>query len=174
MKKYFIVENNQQSGPLSIDELRNKGVTPSTLVWFDGMANWEQASAIGELNGLFMATPPPPPPFYSQPAPAPSASNYAPIGGNGQSTFSANQPNPYHRKPDAGETGGGLIAIAYILALLGGVGGIIAGAMLWMGKVRMNGDKMKKYTPTGQLHGAFAFFLGIIIWAICVEMFLKS
>lgn len=172
MKKYFIVENNQQSGPLSIDELRSKGVTPSTLVWFDGMANWEQASSIGELNGLFMA-PPPPPPSYSH-TPPPNAFNYAPIGGNGQSSFRANQTNLYHRQSDAGETGGGLIAIAYILALLGGVGGIIAGAVLWMGKVRMNGERIKKYTPTGQLHGAFAFFLGIIIWAVCVEMFLKS
>lgn len=174
MKKYFIVENNQQSGPLSIDELRNKKVSPSTLVWFEGMANWEQASSIGELNGLFMATPPPPPPSYSHNTPPSTAFNYAPIGGNGQSSFTTNQPNPYHRKADAGETGGGLIAIAYILAFLGGIGGIIAGAMLWMGKVRMNGDKIKKYTPTGQLHGAFAFFLGIIIWAICVEMFLKA
>ena len=173
MKKYFIVENNQQSGPLSIDELRNKRVSPSTLVWFEGMTNWEQASAIDELSGLFRTTPPPPPSYYQTTTP-PSPVNYAPIGGNGQSTIYEAHSNVYHRKRDAGETGGGLISIAYILALLGGIGGIIAGSVLWMGKVRMNDEKIKKYTPTGQLHGAFAFFLGIIVWSICVDMFLKG
>ncbi len=159
MKKYFIVENNQQTGPFSKDELRMKGISPSTLVWFEGMANWEQASALGELNDLFA-----PPPSYDQNVPSPA---------NHQQSY--RQPaNSYHPLPDTGNTGGSLVAVAYLLAVLGGVGGIITGAMLWMGKEKVNGEKMKKYTPASQLHGAFAFFLGIIIWAVCVEMFLKG
>ena len=161
MKKYFIVENNQQTGPLSKDELNGR-INPSSLVWTEGMTNWEQASTIGELNDLFMA--PPPPPSAYQTSPPPLYSNYSPP---------ANSRPVYQPIPDTGNAGGGLIAVAYLLALLGGIGGIITGSVLWMGKENMNGEKVKKYTSTGQLHGAFAFFLGIIVWAACVEMFLK-
>ncbi|HBL74586.1 MAG: hypothetical protein A2W90_00300 [Bacteroidetes bacterium GWF2_42_66] len=162
MKKYFIVENNQQTGPLSIDELRMKGISPSTLIWFEGMANWEQAATIGELNELFAAPPPPPP--YHQNVPPPASHQQ-----------SARQPaSSYRPLPDTGNAEGNLVAAAYLLAVLGGVGGIITGAMLWMGKETVNGGRYKKYTPTGQLHGAFAFFLGIIVWAVCVDLFLKG
>lgn len=172
MRKYYIVENNQQAGPLSKEELRGKRINPSSLIWFEGMANWEPASSINELNDLFMATPPPPPPFHQTPS-APPAFNYAPVGGNGQSHEQYSQ-KTYYRIQDAGNSGGGLIAVAYLLAILGGIGGIITGSILWMAKEKTDGEKLKKYTPTTQLHGAFAFFLGIICWAICVEMFLKA
>lgn len=161
MKKYFIVENNQQTGPLSIEELRIKGISPSTLVWFEGMANWEQAATIGELYELF-ATPPPPPYYQNVSSPA---SHQQPT----------QQPANNHRPlSDTGNSGRTLVPVAYLLALLGGAGGIITGAMLWMGKETVNGERYKKYTPAGQLHGAFAFFLGIIVWAVCVDLFLKS
>ena len=158
MKKYFIVENNQQDGPFSKDELRMKGISPSTLVWFEGMANWEQASAISELNELFTTAAPPPPYHHDFSSPA---DNWQPDGGSRQ-------------LPGTGKKGGGLIAAAYLLAILGGAGGIVTGAILWMGKENVNGEKYKKYSPATQLHGAFAFFMGIIVWTACVEMFLKS
>ena len=62
--KYFIIENNQQAGPFSIYELRDKGITSDTLVWIEGMANWTPAWQVEELkNFLFntQATSTPPP-----------------------------------------------------------------------------------------------------------------
>lgn len=155
MKKYFIVENNQQAGPFSIEELRAKAISAYTLVWFEGMANWQQADTIAELNSLFVT-----------PLPPPLADNRQP---NSVNPINKNRPTP-----NLGNSGTGLIVVAYLLAILGGAGGIITGAVLWMGKKKVDGENYKKYTPSSQLHGAFAFFLGIIVWAACVEMFLKG
>jgi membrane protease subunit (stomatin/prohibitin family) len=64
---YFIVLNGQQAGPFDLNQLAQMAVqgnfNQSTLVWKQGMSNWQAASAIGALNGLFSGnTPPPVPP----------------------------------------------------------------------------------------------------------------
>ncbi|MCD7976317.1 MAG: SPFH domain-containing protein [Tannerellaceae bacterium] len=60
---YFIAIGGQQSGPYKISllpELVTKQVlTRDTLVWKNGMAQWEAAGAQAELAHLFTATPPP-------------------------------------------------------------------------------------------------------------------
>lgn len=50
--KYFIVENGQQAGPFDPDELLLHGLTPSSLVWCQGMADWIVASRVPELMAL--------------------------------------------------------------------------------------------------------------------------
>lgn len=35
--QYFIVINDVQQGPFSIDELRQRNITSDTLVWAEGM-----------------------------------------------------------------------------------------------------------------------------------------
>ncbi|PTL33324.1 hypothetical protein C7120_01480 [Prevotella sp. oral taxon 376] len=70
--KYFINENNQQAGPFSIYELKDKGLASDTLVWAEGMKDWMPAWQVDELkNFLFNtpsgATPPPVPPTTAQP-----------------------------------------------------------------------------------------------------------
>lgn len=54
--KFFIVENNQQAGPFTIEEMAARGVTPSTPVWREGMSDWTPAGNLPELASLF-ATP---------------------------------------------------------------------------------------------------------------------
>ena len=67
---YFIIENGQQAGPFTIDQLRSKGVTGETNVWREGMAQWGKAKDIPEIASILQlgTTPPPPPctPNYSQ------------------------------------------------------------------------------------------------------------
>ena len=67
---YFIIENGQQVGPLTIDQLRSKGITGETNVWHEGMAQWGKAKDIPEIASILQlgTTPPPPPstPNYSQ------------------------------------------------------------------------------------------------------------
>lgn len=62
---YFIVENGQQAGPYSVDELLNHGLNSDTLVWAEGMSDWTPAWQVEELKSLIYnsqssaATPPP-------------------------------------------------------------------------------------------------------------------
>ncbi len=57
--------NGQQIGPLTPEAFRQQiaagGITPETLVWKQGMANWCAAQQVGELAGLFNSPPPMPP-----------------------------------------------------------------------------------------------------------------
>lgn len=74
--KYFIVENNKQSGPFSIYELKDKGITSETLVWAEGMTDWTPAWKVDELRAFLFntkdaSTPPPLPEDVEQPAVAP-------------------------------------------------------------------------------------------------------
>lgn len=63
---YFIYVNNSQQGPFdraTLQTLASSGMlTPQTLVWKQGMAEWGMAGAQPDLISLFGATPPPPPP----------------------------------------------------------------------------------------------------------------
>ena len=63
--KFFIVENNVQAGPYTIEELRARNIQPSTLVWREGMADWIAAGRVPELACLF--TPPTSAYAYQQP-----------------------------------------------------------------------------------------------------------
>lgn len=63
--KFFIVENNQQTGPFTIEEMAAHGVTPSTPVWREGMSDWAPAGNLPELAPLFSSAGPVPPPAQS-------------------------------------------------------------------------------------------------------------
>lgn len=60
---YFIIINDIQQGPFTIDELRARHITSDTLVWAEGMPQWVPAWQVAELKPLLndQATPPPPP-----------------------------------------------------------------------------------------------------------------
>lgn len=68
MATFFIVENNQQAGPFTVEQLRAKGIAPETYVWSEGMSGWEQASNVGELQVLFQPAQPAQPQYQAQPA----------------------------------------------------------------------------------------------------------
>lgn len=59
MKQYYYVDgNNQQQGPIDAAQLPAFGVTTKTLVWCEGMANWQAAGEIPELASFFAAKQP--------------------------------------------------------------------------------------------------------------------
>ena len=68
MATFYIVENNQQAGPFTVEQLRAKGIAPETYVWSEGMSGWEQASNVGELQALFQPAQPAQPQYQAQPA----------------------------------------------------------------------------------------------------------
>lgn len=53
---YFIIVNDTQQGPYTIEELRQRHIDASTLVWAEGMAQWTPAWQVEELKTLFNAT----------------------------------------------------------------------------------------------------------------------
>lgn len=59
MKKYHYSDGDNQYGPLTIEELKDKKIAKDTMVWYEGLDNWVKASDVDELKELFKSTPPP-------------------------------------------------------------------------------------------------------------------
>lgn len=59
MKQYYISINNEQIGPLSFEELKEKKISSVTMVWFEGQTDWKKASEIDELKDLLKSIQPP-------------------------------------------------------------------------------------------------------------------
>ena len=54
--EYFIIDNNgQQAGPFSQDQLVQKAISPETLVWKQGMADWTPAWKVEEWRTVLEA-----------------------------------------------------------------------------------------------------------------------
>ncbi len=49
-KEYYIVVDDRRVGPLTFDQLRERTLEPSTLVWTAGMADWARADSLPELE----------------------------------------------------------------------------------------------------------------------------
>lgn len=66
MNNYFYLDHhNQQQGPISPERFAENGVTPNSLVWCTGMADWAPAYTVPELKSFFQPrscnqSPPPP------------------------------------------------------------------------------------------------------------------
>ena len=91
--QYFIVINDVQQGPFTIDELRLRNITSDTLVWAEGMPQWVPAWQVEELRPLFYgdAQHAQPAPSQSTPTPPPYGTQSAPqtgttVGASGQGT----------------------------------------------------------------------------------------
>lgn len=70
MKKYYLHNESEQEGPFYISQLKKKGITRETEVWFRGLSDWTCAGQIDELNVLFtqpQSEPLPESPPQSQP-----------------------------------------------------------------------------------------------------------
>ena len=63
---FHVAIDGQQAGPFGMDKIKEMvaagTLSGTTLVWKPGMANWQAASEINEISGLFSSQPPPLPP----------------------------------------------------------------------------------------------------------------
>lgn len=64
---YYYTDGYTQFGPFTLAELRYKNITPQTLVWYNGLANWLPAGQLPELSEIFSPTPPIPPTPWGMP-----------------------------------------------------------------------------------------------------------
>ncbi|WP_395048461.1 DUF4339 domain-containing protein [Flavobacterium sp.] len=68
MKKYFLHNGTENSGPFDLDELKANGINKTTPVWYEGMENWKYAGEIAELSSVFAVVPPPISSFITPPS----------------------------------------------------------------------------------------------------------
>lgn len=52
-KEYYIVVDDNRVGPLTLAQLSERSIEPSTLVWTAGMPDWARADTLPELRPLF-------------------------------------------------------------------------------------------------------------------------
>jgi len=76
---YYMADGNVQKGPFALDQLLGQGMRRDSLVWREGMPQWQRAESVPELVGLFgsggypqqhFVPPPPAGGGFVQPAPA--------------------------------------------------------------------------------------------------------
>lgn len=92
--QFYYAEGDQQKGPVDVGQLRSAGVRPDTLVWREGMPEWQEANRVPDLADLFAppAGVPAGPQLAGEPSPEPYATGpdrqyvyapqpYAPPGG---------------------------------------------------------------------------------------------
>lgn len=103
---YYIIINNTQQGPYTIEQLTSMGIAAETMVWTQGMPDWQRADTIEELQAIL-------PPQYRK---------YAPYGPQPEPTY----PYYYSNKKSQWMT---LSIVATVLGLCSCIGlilGIIA------------------------------------------------
>jgi len=59
MKKYYYSAGLDKFGPFTLDELKTKGISRETKIWFDELGDWKVAGSVPELKDLFKLMPPP-------------------------------------------------------------------------------------------------------------------
>lgn len=63
VKKFFIAINGQQQGPFPVTQLKEMAtanqINKETLVWAEGMSNWEAAGSNNDVKNIFGSIPPP-------------------------------------------------------------------------------------------------------------------
>lgn len=104
MQEWYLVFNGQNIGPMTKEELIAYNPTSDSLVWKEGMANWEALSTIPELMELLEAA------QSSKEASSGNVGNSGAYTGNGP--YNPGAPNPYMpAKPPKSKTTAGLLAI---------------------------------------------------------------
>lgn len=137
---YFILINDVQQGPFTIDELRQRGIKQDTLVWCEGMPQWTPAWKVDELKPLLFdqpasqqsataaqpsqPTPPPPPIQEEQPqyqfsqAQSAQSSSQSYNGYNGYSGYNNNNGTPQPPKQEKKKTHKGCMTAVIIVVII--------------------------------------------------------
>lgn len=99
--EYYLIIDETRQGPFSIEELATQNITPETLVWRVGLADWTKAKEVADLYEVLNA---------QEAARQGFQQGSQPYNGNGYPNFAANpqygnQPKPdFARNPQYGQT----------------------------------------------------------------------
>jgi hypothetical protein len=116
MKKYFYSDGNDQFGPFNLEELKEKKISRETLVWFEGMEDWQKAKDVEEVKSIFVVIPPPikkvdPPPLKK------TAENIPPSVQEKEKVVETNASIQEVKKPKSKKTRNILIIIFSVIIL---------------------------------------------------------
>ncbi len=89
MTQYYIIQNDQQAGPYTLEELATMSITPDTMVWSEEMTDWTPAYQVDGLSTLFAP--------HAQTTPHDSAPTAPQYDGVSQSTPTQQPPMPKDR-----------------------------------------------------------------------------
>jgi hypothetical protein len=64
--KYYIALDDKKDGPYTLEEVKGIKISRDTLVWKEGMENWQAAKDFEEFKDLFLSIPPPIPDNFSK------------------------------------------------------------------------------------------------------------
>ena len=53
MSKYYLHDGSENSGPFTIEELKQNKITRNTPIWYEGIDDCKEAGTIEELKSLF-------------------------------------------------------------------------------------------------------------------------
>lgn len=101
---FFIIYNGQQMGPMPKEQLKNYGLTPNSMVWTEGRANWAPAYTFPELQDVLQEQRTTPPPY------------------NGQNTSFPPRPDYFDSLSSTGTSGKSRLAFALFAIFLGWIG----------------------------------------------------
>lgn len=62
MVHYYYTDGKDRFGPFTLDQLKERNISESTLVWKDGLPDWVPARNLSDLEPLFVVSPSEPPP----------------------------------------------------------------------------------------------------------------
>lgn len=112
--KFYIIIDDKQTGPFSIDELNVRGLKPDTPVWAEGMSDWALASEVPALESAVIHGPQQNavPPYYQGAQPQPEGGQQPPLW---QPPYRPAEPQP---KPRSNKPLILTVILVLILALL--------------------------------------------------------
>ena len=53
--EYYIIENGERRGPFSLDQLATMNITSETLVWYEGLEDWQKAGDIDVIRAIIIS-----------------------------------------------------------------------------------------------------------------------
>lgn len=68
-KKYYLIVDDIQKGPFTLEELKFFELDKSRLIWFEELEDWTPLEKIRELSHIIKRVPPPIKPFVASPPP---------------------------------------------------------------------------------------------------------
>lgn len=112
---WYYSENNQQLGPVTEDELKQKArsgsLKPTTLVWKDGMSDWKPISEIAELGIALQTAPAAAPTVLGPPAAVPNPYAAPQASVVSRPAMNLSSPAPYINS-------GGILAFAIVSTVM--------------------------------------------------------
>jgi hypothetical protein len=136
--EFFIIKNDEQQGPFTLEQLSGMNIMPDTPVWAEGMPDWTTADKVEALQPLVAYAPrvegaPEPPAMPEPSAPQPPQWNPANASTTQQAPYTAPQqpygysaPQPQYAEPAAPKPKKSRTSLWVTLIILAVLAGILA------------------------------------------------